>query len=184
MKILSLKLENFKAISNAMNTNSLFIDFRESKNKICLIIGPNGSGKTTVLSLLHPFADLGNLDVRNSNNLILDNKDGYKEIQMQKNNDIYVIKHFYTPHKDKSHSVKSYIEKNGNELNINGNVTSFKEYVREELQIEPDYLKLIRLGSNVISLIDLTATERKNFMSKIMDDIGIFLEYYKASSIR
>jgi DNA repair exonuclease SbcCD ATPase subunit len=180
MKILSLKLENFKAISNAMNTNSLFIDFRESKNKICLIIGPNGSGKTTVLSLLHPFADLGNLDVRNSSNLILDNKDGYKEIQMQKNNDIYVIKHFYTPHKDKSHSVKSYIEKNGNELNINGNVTSFKEYVREELQIEPDYLKLIRLGSNVISLIDLTATERKNFMSKIMDDIGIFLEYYKA----
>lgn len=65
-------------------------------------------------------------------------------------------------------------------MNVNGNVTSFKEFVKYELQIEPDYLKLIRLGSNVTSLIDLSATERKNFMSKIMDDIGIFLEYYKS----
>ena len=41
-------------------------------------------------------------------------------------------------------------------LNVNGNVSSFKEIVKEELQIEPDYLKLIRLGSNVTSLIDLS----------------------------
>lgn len=180
MKILSIQLENFTAIKNAMNTNKVFIDFSDTVNKICLIIGPNGSGKTTLLSMLHPFADLGNLDIRNGNDLVLKDKDGYKEIKIRKGDDIYTIKHFYTAHKDKNHSVKSYIEKNGNELNINGNVTSFKEYVREELQIEPDYLKLIRLGSNVTSLIDLTATERKNFMSKIMDDIGIYLEYYKS----
>ncbi len=180
MKILSVQLENFTAIKNALNTNKLYIDFSNTENKICLIIGPNGSGKTTLLSMLHPFADLGNLDIRNGNELVLKGKDGYKEIHISKGKNVYVIKHFYTSHKDKNHSVKSYIEKNGTELNVNGNVTSFKEYVKEELQIEPDYLKLIRLGSNVTSLIDLTATERKNFMSKIMDDIGIFLEYYKA----
>lgn len=180
MKILSIKLENFNMIKNAMNTNSLFIDFSESINKICLIIGPNGSGKTTLLSMLHPFADLGNLDIRNGTNLIISGKDGYKEIVIKKNDDIYTIKHYYTPHSNKNHSVKSYIEKNGTEMNVNGNVTSFKEFVKYELQIEPDYLKLIRLGSNVTSLIDLSATERKNFMSKIMDDIGIFLEYYKS----
>lgn len=180
MKILKLILKNFSAVKNAMNSNEIIIDFKDTTNKICLLIGPNGSGKTTILSMLHPFSDLGNLDIRNSNSLILEGKEGYKEIEIKKGNNIYNIKHFYTPHTGKNHSVKSYITKDDVELNVNGNVTSFKEFVKEELQIESDYLKLIRLGSNVTSLIDLTATERKNFMSKIMDDIGIFLEYYKS----
>jgi len=180
MKIINLTLENFTAIKSALNTNKLFIDFSKSENKICILIGPNGSGKTSILSMLHPFSDVGNLDVRSSTNLILSDKDGFKEITIQKDDDIYIINHFYTHHKDKNHSVKSYIKKNGVELNVNGNVTSFKEYVKEELSLDSDYLKLIRLGSNVTSLIDLTPTERKNFMGKIMDDIGIFLEYYKS----
>lgn len=180
MKINKLKLKNFSAVKNAMNANEIEIDFSCATNKICLLIGENGSGKTTILSQLHPFSDVGNLDVRNGNKLILENKDGYKEIEISKGNDIYVIKHFYTHQKEKNHSVKSYIFKNGNDLNVNGNVTSFKEIVKEELQIEPEYLKLIRLGSNVTSMIDLSATERKNFMSKIMDEIGVYLEYYKS----
>ena len=180
MKILNLTLENFTSIKNGLDANKIFIDFSTTENKICILTGPNGSGKTSILSMLHPFADVGNLDVRSSTNLILNDKDGFKEITMERNDDIYTIQHFYTHHKDKNHSVKSYIKKNGNELNVNGNVTSFKEYVKEELGLESDYLKLIRLGSNVTSLIELTPTERKNFMGKIMDDIGIFLEYYKS----
>lgn len=163
-----------------MQANVVEIDFRESQNKICLLIGKNGSGKTTILSMLHPFADLGNLDVRNGNDYILEDEEGYKEIEIQHGEHVYVIKHFYSPHKGKSHSVKSYIAKDGVELNTNGNVSSFKEYVKEELKIEPEYLKLIRLGSNVTNLINLSATERKNFMSKMLEDIGIYLEYYKS----
>lgn len=179
MKIEKIILRNFSAINNAMNTNEIEIDFSNMQNKICLIIGDNGRGKTSLLSLLNPFAGVGNLDVRDGLNLILENKDGYKEIHIRNFNDYYIIKHFYTAHKDKNHSVKSYIEKNGNELNENGNVTSFKELVKIELGIETDYLKLIRIGSNVTSMIDLTETERKNFMSKLLDEIGLFLTYYK-----
>lgn len=179
MKIEKVILKNFAAVHNAMNSHELMIDFSTAINKVCLLIGPNGAGKTTILSLLHPFAGLGNLDVRDSLNLILENKDGYKEIHISNGDDYYIIKHFYTPHKDKNHSVKSYIMKNDEELNVNGNVTSFKEYVRIELGIEPDHLKLIRIGSNVTSMIDLSETERKNFMSKLLDEIGVFLTYYK-----
>lgn len=179
MKIEKIILKNFAAIDNAMNAKELTIDFSKSINKICLLIGPNGCGKTTLLSLLTPFSGLGNLDKRDKLNLILENKEGYKEIHISDNGNYYIIKHFYTPQKDKNHSVKSYISKNDNELNINGNVTSFKEYVKEELGIETDYLKLIRLGSNVTSMIELSETERKTFMSKLLDEIGVFLSYYK-----
>lgn len=179
MKIEKLILKNFSAVKNAMNCNTFTLHTNQCENKICLLIGPNGGGKTTILSLLSPFADLGNLDVRNNQPLILKGKEGYKEIHISKNESLYIIKHIYTPHEGKSHSVKSYIIKDGDELNVNGNVTSFKEIVKEELQIEPEYLKLIRLGSNVTSMIDLSETERKTFMSKILDDIGVYLDHYK-----
>ena len=39
-----------------------------------------------MLSMLHPFSDLGNLDVRNGNGLVLEDKEGYKEIHIKKNN--------------------------------------------------------------------------------------------------
>ena len=71
MKINRLILKNFSAVKNAMNANEISIDFSNATNKVCLLIGPNGSGKTTILSQLHPFSDVGNLDVRNGNNLIL-----------------------------------------------------------------------------------------------------------------
>lgn len=178
MKILKMILENFSNINTALETTKIELDFSKSVNNVILLIGPNGSGKTSILSLLTPFATLGNLDVRDGNDLILEGERGYKEIHIKNHNDVYIIKHYYTPSKT-THSVKSYIEKNGNELNINGNVTSFKEIVKEELYVELDYLKLIRIGNNVKSLIDLSGTERKNYMSKIMSDIDLWLIFYK-----
>ena len=178
MKIQRLLLENFEAFKHCMQTDRLLLDFSEAKNKVCLIIGPNGSGKTTILSLLNPFATLGNLDVRDSYGLICPHKDGKKEIWIQDGKTLYTIQHYYTATKE-THSTKSFIQKDGEELNPNGNVTSFKEKVKEELHLELDYLKLVRLGPNVKSLIDLSAAERKNFMVNLLDDIGIYTQYYK-----
>lgn len=179
MKINYIILENFSNIDTAMNAEKIKIDFSKAKNKIILLVGPNGSGKTSILSLLTPFASIGNLDVRNSSNLIIDGKSGYKEIEIEDKENTYLIKHFYTPKKPDGHSVKSYISKNGDELNPNGNVTSFKEWVKIELGIEMDYLKLIRLGSNVLSMITMSETERKTFMNKLLEEADIYLTFYK-----
>lgn len=178
MKITYLKLVNFSNIQTSFKTSEIEIDFSKSKNKVILFTGPNGSGKTSILSCLHPFSTNGNLDIRSDNSLILEGKDGYKEIHIIDESDEYIIKHYYTATKD-SHSIKSYIERNGLELNPNGNVTSFKDLVRENLDIEPDYLKLTRLGSNVTNFIDLKTTERKSFMGKILDEVEIYLKYFK-----
>ena len=178
LKIELLILENFAGIQATMHTDYVKLDLRNTKNRICLITGPNGHGKTVLLSQLNPFATLGTLDERDALPLIIEGKNGKKHIVISNGQDIYEITHFYMPNKA-THSVKSYIQKNGTELNPNGNVTSFKEVVKEELSMEQEYMKLVRLGNNVINLIDLKSAERKTFMSKILEDANVYLRYFK-----
>ena len=82
MKITYFKLVNFCNINAALKTDKIEIDFSKNKNKIILITGPNGSGKTSILSCLHPFANNGNLDVRNDLPLVLQGKNGEKELHI------------------------------------------------------------------------------------------------------
>lgn len=178
MKILYLKLTNFINIVTAFNTETIEIDFSKSNNNVVLLTGPNGSGKTSILSCLHPFPTNGNMDVRSDNPIIVPRENGYKEIHISDGDDLYVIQHFYTRNGDK-HIIKSYIKKNGVELNENGNVTSFKEIVEKELGLEQDYMKLTRLGSNVTNFIDMKRQERKNFTGKIISEADIYLSYHK-----
>ena len=174
-------LENFKNINTGLKAKRIEIDFSKRENTICLITGPNGMGKTSLLSCLTPFATLGNLDIRENNQLIMDHVPGYKKIIIINGPDTIDIEHFYSVNKD-SHSVKSYFKLNGNELNPNGNVTSFKSIVSDVLHIDMDYLKLIRLGDNVTNLIRLKGTERKNFMSKMLPSVDNYLKHYKKVS--
>lgn len=181
MKITYLKLKNFVNIKAGMKKTEVEIDFSKSKNKLILLCGPNGSGKTSLLSEMHPFANSGNMDVRGDANLIIEGKDGYKEIHIRDKEDNYVIKHYYIFSK-KNKSVKSFISKNGKELNENGNVKSFKESVNEHLGIDHELLKLMRLGSNVTSLINMKSTNRKNFATKLFSDIEVYNSFYKKVS--
>lgn len=181
MKITYLKLENFVNIKAGMKKTKVEIDLNKSKNNLVLLCGPNGSGKTSLLSELHPFANSGNMDVRGETNLIIEGKDGYKEVHIEDKEDKYIIKHHYLFSK-KTKSVKSFITKNGVELNPNGNVKSFKETVSEHLGIDHELLKLMRLGSNVTSLINMKSTNRKNFATKLFSDIEVYNGFYKKVS--
>lgn len=181
MKITYLKLKNFINIYAGMKKKEIEIDFSKSENRLIVLVGKNGSGKTSILSELHPFASCGNMDVRSDVCLIMENHDGYKEIHIQDNDDLYIIKHNYL-FKNKTKSVKSFISKNGVELNPNGNVKSFKEAVLDNLGLDQDLLKLMRLGSNVTSLVNMKSTSRKSFATKLFSDIDVYGGFYKKVS--
>lgn len=179
MYIKEIYLENFSNIKTGLYQNYLHIDFSDRQHRICVLKGANGKGKTSLLSYLTPFATLGNLDVRDRHSLILKDKVGKKRIIIIDNDgNTLEIYHVYTPVKDKNHTIKSYISLNGEELNTNGNTSSFKELVKTHLGLDMDYLKLLRLGDNVNNLIKQLSTERKNFMSKILDDVNVWLKLY------
>ena len=127
--------ENFAHLESGLHKNVVDLDFVNMTNIITLLIGPMGSGKTALLGHLQPWASFGLLDERNSDNIIIPEKDGLKTLELVDNDCIYKIKHVWKWTKD-HHALKSYICKNGEELNPNGNVSSFKDIVETELGID------------------------------------------------
>lgn len=173
MKIQSVTLRNFALIKSAMGLNEINLDFTNAPYRLNLIIGNNGTGKTALLSNLHPFAYLGNLESRDDSDLIIPGLNGYKHIVFKDDeNNIYDIEHHYLWRgENKSRVIDSFIMKNRFELNGTGSVTSFKSIINKEFDIDMNYLKLIRLGTNVDNFIEMKSNERKVFISKILEDV-------------
>lgn len=177
MKITYLELKNFASIYTGMKKKRIKIDFTKRKHRVTILVGETGSGKTSILSELNPFAYSLN-DNRSSSELIMPDHDGYKEIHIENKDIQYIIKHHYH-NKGERTNVKSFIMKNGEELNPNGNVTSFKEYVEKELKVTSDYMRLLRLGPNVETFIKMSTADRKYFISELLSEIGTYNDFYK-----
>lgn len=181
MRIKYMLLENFSIVKGAMGLNKLELDFTGHDNRITLIIGSNGSGKTGgILANLHPYAGLGHLEEREDSDLIVPGKKGHKQIIFTTKKHEYVIDHFYTwQGADKSRKISSYCKKDGVELNKTGLVTTFNVLIESEFGIDINFLKLMRLGPNVVNFIKLSTNERKSYMTKLMREIDDFIKDQK-----
>lgn len=179
MKATYLKLENVAGLMIGSSKSCIEIDFTKSHNTIIGILASNGSGKTTLLSSISPFSGVTSLDERSTLSYILPKKDGYKEIHYLDGNDKYIIKHYYKAKGEDSHTVKSYFSLNDEELNENGNVTSFLSLVETYFELTPDMMRLIRLGTNVSSIITLQSAKRKEYIGKLISEIDAYLNIYK-----
>lgn len=178
MKVTYIKLKNVAGIYVGSKRDEIEIDFSKSINKIVAIVAKNASGKSVLLSSLTPFAFQTVVDDRSTLSYILQHKDGYKEIHYQDGDDKYIIKHYYKASKE-SHTVKSYFMKNGEELNENGNVTSFNDLVSVHFGLTQEMMRLIRIGTNVNSFITLTPAKRKEYIGKLIEEIDLYLKIYK-----
>lgn len=165
MRVTRLKLVNFIGIQHGMNTTEIELKFPNNGKLITMLNGRNGSGKSTIMSQLHPFKD--SFDDRKD--LILPRTVGVKEIDIENGDDKYEIKHVYKK------AATSFIKKNGKELNENGGVRTFNDIVFNEFGLTTDYFKIGKIGSNTKSFIELTASERKTFISKLLPNIEDYI---------
>lgn len=172
MKITYLKMENLKNILAGMGKSKVEIDFSKGKNDKILLLGGNGSGKSIILSSATPYR--GTNDNRSVDPV--EGKTGKKVIHFDHNGHKYEIEHFYGKNN------KSYIKKDGNELNENGNIRSFNALMEEELEITPDYFAIGRLGDNVKNFINYPTAERKKYINKFIPNIDDYLIAYKNTS--
>ena len=63
-----------------MGKESITLNLRNSTELINVFIGKIGSGKTYILSHLQPFSTVGTLDIRNTDDPIIEGRDGLKRI--------------------------------------------------------------------------------------------------------
>lgn len=172
MRYLYAKLTNYIGLYNGMGLETIEIDFTKCKNNIILITGHNGCGKSTLMDALSPFPD--------SNNSFVPNKDAEKILRLFDNGDIYDIRISYpADNKGGRKQSKAFISKNGLELNTNGNITSFKETLFSEFELDANYLSLTKLSSTDRGLGDKTPAERKKFASNIVDNLETYNDIYK-----
>lgn len=181
MRITYIKLINYIGIFNGLGLHEIEIDFNKSKHKTIIIRGKNGSGKSTLFNALHPMYD--------SNENFIPNMEAHKYIHISHNDALYKI-HFVHPVKSNGDRdttkafIKKFINNEIEDLNPNGNVSSFKDTLYNEFSLDPNYIALSSLGSESRGLADKKPAERKKFINSIIDTLVVYNDIYKTMSKR
>jgi hypothetical protein len=137
---------------------------------IVSIVGKNGSGKSFLLSELHPYPSSNRYSSAYS---IIKGVSGYKRIIYKDNDIFYEIIHEYTPNNREGHSAKSYfnIIKNGvtEELNPTGNGNFFKDLVKKYLKFDHKTFNSSHISFKTNGLTESSAKNRRELLSDIVE---------------
>lgn len=183
MKLQYMRLKNFIGIQLGLGVNEIEIPFYKGINKICMMLGANGSGKSTILDNAVPQPYVTGNDRAK---IIIAGEDGEKELWYKRGNLTYKILITYKWNKStESHSTKGFItrinETQGveEELNPNGNITSFKDIVDMEFMLDPAFMRLCKLSQEAVNISRMKTTERKTLMSSLLEEASAYIAYGK-----
>ena len=172
MRYLYARFEGYIGFYTGLGLTKLEIDFTKCKHNIVLISGMNGCGKSTLMNSLSVFPD--------DSSSFVEFLDGKKILRLTDGQDIYEINIIsQADGKGGRKGTKAFIQKNGVELNENGNVTSYKEIIFSEFELDSNYISLSRLSSIDRGLGDKKPAERKKFASSIIDNMEVYNSMYK-----
>lgn len=186
MLLRRLRLVNYGGIYNGIGQYEINIDFTKCRNRLLIIKGDNGSGKTTIIKSLKPLPD--------DNSCFIKGKTAMKEIDYfdEITNTIYSIRFIHECKPDGSRSnTKGYIQKiiidnygncQSSELNPSGNITSCKNIIFEEFQLDPNYITLTQLSNSNRGLADQRPADRKRYINAILSETDAYNGIHKKLS--
>ena len=182
MRLLYAHFKNLIGVYRSSGRKEITIDFTKCKHNIIYIIGPNGSGKSTIFEALTPLPD--------SLDMYIPKEPGEKILKYVDGNDIYTI-HIKYPITPSGRGVtKAFLSKTNSfnnetiELNPNGNVTSFRSKLYEKFNLDPNFVSLSQLSTDNKGIVDKTPSERKKFVSSVLNSVEIYNNIHKALSKR
>lgn len=191
MKVLWVRAKGYIGVYQGTGLKEIYIDFRKAKNRIIMINGRNGGGKSTILDLINPYPD--------NNDCFIPNEPAEKEVAYLNRGIIYIVQfdHPVTLSKQKDENgndiytrgqARAYIKKqteNGyTEYNPTGNITSFKDMLDIEFKLDPNFIALSRMSTEDKGLVDKKPGERKKFISKIVEQVEVFNNILKTLTKR
>jgi len=137
MRLEHFKATGYKGLYAMIGLLTIYIDFTKCKNNIVAIKGPNGCGKSSLINILHIFPD--------SNDKFTPNVYGEKSGDFVDGDNRYsfLIKHPINSKGDRQ-TTKAYIYKYINDtkidMNPNGNISSYNEYIFNEFALDAGFL--------------------------------------------
>lgn len=181
MRFASIYLQNYIGIYNGMGLREIFIDFSIGKHRTIIIRGDNGSGKSTIMRSLSVFPD--------SNDQFIPESPAKKEIILIDGPVVYTLTFIHGVKSNGQREVtKAYIAKTLNgittQLNENGNVTSYKEILYNELSLDPNFESLSQLSTEDRGIADKKPADRKRFVNSILNNLEVYNDIYKTLTKR
>lgn len=184
MKYLRARFENFVGIWYGLHLKNFEIDFTKCKNRITLILGHNGSGKSSFLESLTLFTDIISA-LREPNDFIIRDKDGHRngarEIYFVNGDKYYVSKCYWIDNTTKAYLFETDAsgKKELKDFNPSGNVRSYEEQLEINFGLTKNIQKLMFIGASMSTIITMTPSGRKQMISNFVPDIDQYLKMYK-----
>lgn len=174
MRLLHIELENYIGIYNGTGKRKISFNFENAK-RIIAIRGMNGSGKSTLLKALNPFPD--------PLSAIIPGVAGRKTLVYEASGNVYVITINYPikPNGERATTQCSIIQ-NGMEINPSLNVSSAKDFIMSEFELDNNFITLSQLSSEDRGLADKRPAERKKFINDILSDLTVYNNMHKVLS--
>lgn len=176
MRYKYIELVGYAGIFNGMGLNQINIDFTKCVSNKIIIRGKNGSGKSTIINAINPNPE--------SNDLFVPTMEARKTLGLINNGIEYIIRYIHPLNNNGTRgTTKGYISKfiNGAmvELNPNGNISSCKDIIYEEFNLDSNYVTLSKLGSENRGLVDSRPAERKKLLNGIINSLEVYNGIYK-----
>lgn len=180
MKYEWIELQNYAGIYNGMQLYQIKIDFTKCKTNKILIRGINGSGKSTIMNAINVHPD--------SNDKFIPNAEARKNMGLLCNGIHYIIRYVHPVTNSGRGTTKGYISKSINgqmvELNPNGNISSCRDILYEEFNLDANFMALSQLSSEDRGLVDRKPAERKKLLNGIIDILDTYNNIYKTLNKR
>lgn len=181
MRFASIYLQNYIGIYNGMGLNEIFIDFTTGTHRTIIIRGDNGSGKSTIMKSLSVFPD--------SNDQFIPEVPAKKEIVLIDGPAVYTLTFIHGVKSNGQREVtKAYISRNVNgvieQLNENGNVSSYKDILYNEFSLDPNFESLSQLSTEDRGIADKKPADRKRFVNAILNNLEVYNDIYKTLTKR
>lgn len=182
MKLKSATFKCLKPIYRSSGKKEIYIDFTKCKHNIILILGKNGSGKSTIINALQPLPE--------SPSLYIDGEAGQKVIEYFFEDLIYRVKIDYPINgllqrgNTKAYLTKIMPDNTEIELNPNGNIGSYKDALYSEFKLDPNFISLTQLSMEDRGIVERIPSDRKKYVNSMLEEVQVYNDIHKSLNKR